>query len=248
MADGGIAEGGKPALVRFEAGEQALRRRAGRRRAQPRHPAERILRAARALRLRQDHAAAPARRLRDADRRPHSARRRGHQRRAAAPPAGQHDVPELCAVSASDGRGQYCLRLAPGRRRPARARRARRRDARAHAPARLREAAGRPALRRPAPARGAGALADQAPARAAARRAARRPRQEAARRDPVRADAIAAQARHQLRHRHPRPGRGDDRRRPHRADERGPADPGRPAGGDLRAAAIRAGSPISSAR
>ena len=77
----------------------------------------------------------------------------------------------------------------------------------------------RPAFRRPAPAGGAGALADQAPARAAARRAAGRARQEAARRDPVRADGIAAPARHHLRHRHPRPGGGDDRRRPHGGDE-----------------------------
>ena len=35
-------------------------------------------------------------------------------RRSAAPAAGQHDVPELCAVPASDGRGQYRLRSAPG--------------------------------------------------------------------------------------------------------------------------------------
>ena len=54
--------------------------------------------------------------------------RRGHLRRAAAPAAGQHDVPELRAVSASDGRGQHRVRAQAGRhaegrdRRPASAR------------------------------------------------------------------------------------------------------------------------------
>ena len=40
--------------------------------------------------------------------------RRGHRRRAAAPAAGQHDVPELRAVSAYDGRGQRRLRAQAG--------------------------------------------------------------------------------------------------------------------------------------
>jgi ABC-type uncharacterized transport system YnjBCD ATPase subunit len=66
----------------------------------------------------------------------------------------------------------------------------------------------------------------QAPPRAAARRAARRARQEAACRNAVRADGAAAQARHDLCHRYPRPGGGDDRRRPHRGDESGPPDAG----------------------
>ncbi len=139
--------------------------------------------------------------------------------RAAAPAAGQHDVPELRAVSRisrSRAISRFGLRQEP----VGQARASPSASAEMLALVKLqgfgkRQAA--PALRRPAPARGAGALADQAPARAAARRAAGRARQEAARRDPVRADGIAAQARHHLRHRHARPGRGDDRRRPHRA-------------------------------
>ena len=49
-----------------------------------RHPRRRVLCAARSQRLRQDHAAAHARRLRDAGRRPHPARRQGHRACAAA--------------------------------------------------------------------------------------------------------------------------------------------------------------------
>ena len=89
----------------------------------------RVLRAARPVRLRQDHAAAHARRLRDAGRGPRPARRRGHHRRAAAPAAGQHDVPELRAVPASHGRGQRRVRAQAGRPAEGRDRGARRRDA-----------------------------------------------------------------------------------------------------------------------
>ena len=81
--------------------QQALRRRGRGRIAHASTSGRRVLRFARSLGLRQDHAVAPARRLRDAERRPHPARRRGHRRGAAASPAGQHDVPELRAVSAS---------------------------------------------------------------------------------------------------------------------------------------------------
>ena len=62
----------------------------------------------------------------------------------------------------------------------------------------------RPAVRRPAPARGARARAGQASARSAARRAAGGARQEAARGDPVRADATCRQRLGtDLRDRHP---------------------------------------------
>ena len=74
----------------------------------------RILRAAGAVGLRQDHAAAPAGRFRSAGCRTHSARRRGYCARSALSAADQHDVPELRAVSASDGRGQHRLRAAAG--------------------------------------------------------------------------------------------------------------------------------------
>ena len=102
----------------------------------------------------------------------------------------------------------------------------------------FRRAQARPALRRPAPARRARPRARQAAEGAAARRAARRARQEAARGDAVRADRPAGEARPHLRHRHPRPGGGDDRRRPHRRHEPRPHRPGRAAGGDLRGAEL----------
>ncbi len=129
----------------------------------------------------------------------HRARRRRHGARAAAPAAGQHDVPELRAVSASQRREEHRLRPCPkgsGRRKPAprRDRRAHRGDAHAAATQGPRAPPHGRALRRPAPARGARARADQAPARAAARRADGRARQEAARRDAVRTDAPATQA------------------------------------------------------
>ena len=44
------------------------------------------------------------------DRRRDPARRRGHRPPAAQPAAGQHGVPELCAVSAPDGRAEHRLR------------------------------------------------------------------------------------------------------------------------------------------
>ena len=48
--------------------------------------------------------------------------------------------------------------------------------------------------------------------------------QEAARRNPVRADGHPGKDRHDLRDRHPRPGRGDDRRVPRGGDGRRQAD------------------------
>ena len=65
---------------------------------------------------------------------------RGHRRRAAVPAAGQHDVPELRAVSAPDGRGQRRVRAQAGRPAEGRDRRARRRDAGAGQARRLRRA------------------------------------------------------------------------------------------------------------
>ena len=95
--------------------QQAFCRRDRGRRRLARHLPGRIFCAARAVRLRQDHAAADARGLRDAGCRPCPARWRGSDRRAAASPAGQHDVPELRAVSASHRRGQCCVRAQAGR-------------------------------------------------------------------------------------------------------------------------------------
>ena len=91
-------------------GEQALRRLHRRRRGVARGRQGRALRAARRLRLRQDHAPADARRLRDAERRAHLHRRPGHDRRAGPCPAGQHDVPVLRALPAHDRRAERRLR------------------------------------------------------------------------------------------------------------------------------------------
>ncbi len=222
-------------------GDQALRRPRGGRSAFARDLSGRVLCAARAVGLRQDHVAAHDRRLRAAERRPHPARWRRYHARAAVSAADQHDVPELRVVSAPDGRGQHRVRAQAGRLAPRGDRRARRRHAGAGEARRSRPAQAAPAFGRAAPARGAGAFAGQAPARAAARRADGGARQEAARGDAVRADGIAAQARADLRHRHPRSERGDDGRRPHRGDGPRPAHAGGDASGHLRAAEFALG-------
>ena len=102
-------------LVRFERVTKRFGAHDRGRRSHARYRARRILRAARAVGLRQDDAAAHARGLRDADSGPHPARRRGHRRRAAAPAAGEHDVPELRAVSAFERRKERRLRAASRR-------------------------------------------------------------------------------------------------------------------------------------
>ena len=56
--------------------------------------------------------------------------------------------------------------------------------------------------------------------------------------------AAAKEARHHLRHRHPRPGRGDDDGRPDRGDERGRAGAGRVAARNLRASRLALGRGI----
>ena len=98
------------------------------------HLRARVLRAARSVGLRQDHAVAHARRVRDAERRPHPARRHRHRGGPALSAAGQHDVPELCAVPASHGRRQHRVRAQAGSPAAAGDRGARRRDAGAGAP------------------------------------------------------------------------------------------------------------------
>ena len=103
------------------------------------------------------------------------------------------------------------------------------------------------AFRRAAAARGARARAGQPPEGAASRRAARRARPEAPRADAGGAEGAAAAARHHLRLRHPRPGRGAVDGRPRGDLQRGPARAGRHAARRLRAARRRASSPISSA-
>ena len=127
-------------LVALRARHQALRRFHRRRR-----PVARYQPQANSSRCSGRPAAARPRccacwRVRDARRRAHAARRRGHRRRAAAMAAGQHDVPELRAVSASDGRGQCRVRAEAGGLAEGRDRRARRRDARAGAARGVRQA------------------------------------------------------------------------------------------------------------
>ena len=102
--------------------------------------------------------------------------------------------------------------------------------------ARLRRAPARPAVRRPAPARRARPRAGQPAEGAAARRAARRARPEAARKHAGRAEGAAEVARHHLRLRHPRPGRGAVDGRPRRRLQRRQGHAGRRAGGDLQEA------------
>ncbi len=117
----------------------------------------------------------------------------------------------------------------------------RRRDGRAGQARGPREAQARSAFRRPEAARGAGALAGAPAAGAAARRAAGRARQEAARKHPARIDGIAAPPRHDLRHRHPRSGRGDDGGRPDRRDGCRPSRTGRDPARALRGARFALG-------
>ena len=157
------------------------------------------------------------------DRRPDPDRRPGHGRGAALEAAGQHDVPVLRPVPAHDGRattspsackqdgvpkGEISDRVAEA--------------VRAGAARGPRAAPARPALRRPEAARGAGPRDHQAAQGAAARRAPGCPGQEAARAHPVRAGQHPGEPGPDLRHRHPRPGGGDDRLHPDGDHERGP--------------------------
>ena len=174
-------------------------------------------------------------------RRPHPARRQGHRAGAAASAPGQHDVPELRAVSASLGARQHRLRPEARRHGARRYRHPRRRDGVAGQARRHGEAQARSALRRPEAARGAGALAGAPAAGAAARRAAGRARQKTAREHPARTDGSAAPPRHDLHHRHPRPGGGDDDGEPDRRDGRRPARTGRDPARALRGAAFALG-------
>ena len=160
-----------------------------------RHLSGRVLRAARAFGLRQDHAAAADRGLRAAERRPHPARRRRSRARCRRYRRPVNMMFQSYALFPHlNGRGQYRVRPQAGG--PAAGARSHERVADMLALVKLEElrrAQAARAVRRPAPARGAGALAGQAPARAAARRADGGARQEAARRDAVRADGAAAQ-------------------------------------------------------
>ena len=128
-----------------------------------------------------------------------------------------------------------------------RARGARRRAGRADQHRGPGEPPHRPALRRPAPARGAGARGRDPARYAAARRAADRARRRAARTAARRTQPAAADARHHHDLCHPRPGRSDGARRPHRGDAQGRDRADRHAARDLFCSPTAALSPNSSA-
>ncbi len=157
------------ALCPGRAHHQVVRRLQGGRRCQLEDLQGRDLLPAGRLGLRQDHVAAHAGRLRNADLGQDIHRRRGHDRRAALRAAGQHDVPVLRAVSAHECGAERRLRPEAGPPAQGRDQRTRGHHARSRQDGRLRQAQAASAVRRPAAARGAGALAGQAPEAAAAR-------------------------------------------------------------------------------
>ena len=142
------------------------------------------------------------------------------RRRAALPAQREHRVPGLRAVPAHEGARQRGLRAdGQGRAGPSATRKAEEVLAlvKLHGYGDRKPGA---ALRRPAAARGAGPRAGQRAEGAAAGRAARRAGPEAARADAGRAEGAAAAARHHLRLRDPRPGRGAVDGRPRRGLQR----------------------------
>ena len=91
-----------------------LRRLCGRRQREPHRRGSEILHAAGAVGLRQDDAAANGRRLRPPDAGRILLNGDGSGRTAAGAASGAHGVPELCAVSAHDGRRQRRVSAADG--------------------------------------------------------------------------------------------------------------------------------------
>ena len=167
--------------------------------AEPRRGAGGVRRAARRQRVRQVHPAADRRGVRDGGGRPRAAAGARHRRAAAACAAGQHDVPELRAVPASERLRQR--RLWPAARRGGAAgdRPAGRGSAGPGRAGGLRGAPAGAAFRRPAAARGAGPQPGEAPAAAAAGRAAGRAGCLPARTHRPRAARAAAGDRRRLR-------------------------------------------------
>ena len=118
--------------------------------------------------------------------------RDGHRRAATTPAAGQHDVPELRSVSASDGRAQCGIRTRNAAAGSRRDRPTGRGDACSGAPLAVRGSQAGAAFRGPAATCGLGPRAGAEAARAAAGRAPLRARPEAAQGDAGGDQASAA--------------------------------------------------------
>ena len=230
---------------------EALRRHGRRSGPLARDRGRRVPRPGRAVRVRQEHRAADARRPGAIVRGPdHHRRPRRQQRRAGGPRRGD-GLPDLRALPAHDRVRQPRLRRSRNQRLPeARDRRARVASAGEVLQLdELLEAQAEAALRRPAAAGGA-RPGDRARAgRLPDGRAAFQPRR-ASSASQTRAEILKLQraARDDDDLRHPRPGRGDDDGRPDRGHERGRPPAGRHAAGALHDARPTSSSPASSAR
>ena len=229
---------------------KTLRRRRGGARHRPRHRRQGVRRAGRPVGLRQVDDAAHDRRARGDHRRRDRDRRRGRQRRAAEGPRHRDGVPELRALPAHDGVREHVVRAAAASNIP---------KAEIEQP----RAGGRAHPRHRRAARPQAASSSPAASASASRWAARScaipkvflfdeplSNLDAKLRVQMRTEIKkrAPEGAHHDRLRHPRPGRGDDARRPRGGDER--------AAGSSRSARRtssitrprRASSPASSAR
>ncbi|CAA9576759.1 MAG: Glycerol-3-phosphate ABC transporter, ATP-binding protein UgpC, partial [uncultured Thermomicrobiales bacterium] len=210
------------------------RRRGRRRRDRPRIDRWRVSRPARAVRLRQDDAAADDRGPGTADRRRHSHRGAGRHRPATPGPPHRDGLPELRALPPHDRLQQHRLPAPGGEAAEGDAEAEGRlgvRHPRDRSPPRPQTEAtlGRSAATgRPCPCPGPGAE------RLPARRAAVQPGRPTSRLRSRRAAAVPAPGRDDDALRHPRPGGGDGDGRPDRGDGPGPDPPGRNPARDLR--------------
>ena len=224
---------------------EAVRRRDGGRRDQPRHAIGRVLLAPRPVRLRQDHHVAADRGVRTPGRGPDPARRRGHGADAAAQAQRQHGLPELRPVPAPHGRRERRVRAPlPGRLEAGSEDEGGRRARAGPAPG-PRASAPLAALGRPAAAGGAREGADPEPGGAPARRAAGRARRQAPQGAADRAEGAPGGDRHHVHLRDPRPGGSAHDVGPARGDEQRSGGADRLALGRLRGAGAPRTSPTS---
>jgi hypothetical protein len=223
LAADGLAETGKPdPAVRHAAGHD----RRGRGRLADR-PGGRTVLPAGAQRLRQDHAAADAGRLRRADRGEDLLRRGGGDARSAGAAGRGNGLPELRPLAAHDGGEERLLRPGGPPHRLGRAGQGRRRTAQDGPDRREGIVQADGAFRRTAAAGRPGPGAGGPPPVPAAGRAAVEPGRGLAVGHAVGDPADRQGRRHHRRLRHPRPGRGLGDRRSHRPDARGADRPDR---------------------